>query len=196
MKLSLLILVLALMNSLPGFSREDCQPAKKVIREASRLFGEASSLEINPLRPDRESLSHVIREKDCIFGILKDGEVLGYILSTRAKGRFEYFDYSVIYAQDLAVLGVMVTVYRSTHGAGICQKKWLQQFVGYQGGELSLGKDIDAISGATFSTTALVEDIQRCQQLMLSLKKNPQVRLKDRINHLHPFVSRSGNHVL
>ena len=55
------------------------------------------------------------------------------------------------------------------HGAGIVQKKWLKQFVGYQGESIELGVDIDAVTGGTLSSEALVEDIQRCYKLMAEL---------------------------
>ena len=103
---------------------------------------------------------------DCLYIIKIAGEIKGYLFSTRAKGRFDYFDYSIIYAGDLSVLEVFVTVYRSTHGAAICQKKWLSQFKGYRGDPLKLGSDIDAVSGGTLSATSLVSDIQRCHLFM------------------------------
>lgn len=115
--------------------------------------------------------SGILLEGDQLLRISQEGEVKGYMLRTSAKGRYDYFDYDVFYTSALVVEGVMVTVYRSTHGAAICQKKWLSQFKGYAGGELKLGKEIDAISGATFSATSMVDDMQRCFQLMTNLKE-------------------------
>ena len=65
---------------------------------------------------------------------------------------------------------MMILVYRSTHGAAVCSKKWLKQFNGYSGGKLELGKDIDSVSGATISATSLVKDVERCILLMVALK--------------------------
>ena len=93
----------------------------------------------------------------------------GYLLSTRALGRYDYFDYLLAFAPDFSVLGITITVYRSSHGAAICQKKWLSQFEAYAGEELTLGKEIDAVAGATISATSMVKDIKRCYHLMITL---------------------------
>lgn len=106
---------------------------------------------------------------DRIFQVIQQEQVLGYLLSTRAMGRYDYFDYLVAYAPDLSVLGLSVITYRSSHGAAICQKKWLSQFRGYSGEELRLGKEIDALSGATISANAMVGDLRRCYDLMIAL---------------------------
>ena len=116
------------------------------------------------------STGEMLREGDLLFEITEENKNRGYVLSTEAKGRFDYFDYSVYYSEELVVMGVIVTVYRSTHGAAICQRKWLSQFNGYDGEELILGREIDAISGATFSAESMVLDIQRCHALMNRLK--------------------------
>jgi hypothetical protein len=113
------------------------------------------------------------RPGDCVHIIQKEGEVIGYRLLTQARGRFDLFDYAVIYNKDLTVLDVSVKVYRSSHGAAICQRSWLRQFEGYEGGELTLGKEINAISGATISATSMVADMQRCHGLMLQLRDLP-----------------------
>ena len=99
----------------------------------------------------------------------------GYLLSTRAMGRYDHFDYVIAFAPDLRVLDVIVTTYRSSHGAAICQKKWLSQFAGYSGEELTLGKDIDSISGATISAGSMVKDMERCHRLMHSLREKGRI---------------------
>ena len=165
------IVIWVLFTFTPTFGQEACSMGKKENKEVIKLFGDKQSVEPILLTPERESFSELIREGDCIYGLLQDEKIVGYLLSTRAKGRFDYFDYSVFYSEDLTVLGLLVTVYRSTHGAGICQKRWLHQFVGYNGGKLTVGREIDAISGATFSASSMVEDIQRCQQLMVRVKE-------------------------
>ena len=175
MKMIFIIIIWVLFTCTPNFAQEACSISKKENKEVIKLFGDKQPVEPILLSHERESFSELIREGDCIFGLLQDGKVVGYLLSTQAKGRFDYFDYSVLYSEDLTVLGLLVTVYRSTHGAGICQKKWLHQFVGYNGGKLTVGREIDAISGATFSTSSMVDDIQRCQQLMVRVKEVPLI---------------------
>ena len=145
-------------------------PDKKVEKEVAKLFDPGAQFLEIPVFVDGHSDSELMHDGDQPF-VIKSGEgTLGYVLSTSAKGRFDYFDYSVIYSKDLRVMGILVTTYRSSHGAEICNKGWLKQFIGYRGEEIRLGKEIDAISGATFSATSMVKDIKRCSQSMEELR--------------------------
>jgi Na+-translocating ferredoxin:NAD+ oxidoreductase RnfG subunit len=135
------------------------------------MFGEDWTAEAT-LLPEQNSVNAVpFLDGDRIYLLRQQDIVLGYLLSTRAMGRYDYFDYLLAFAPDFSVLGITITVYRSSHGAAICQKKWLSQFEAYGGEELTLGKDIDAVAGATISATAMVKDMKRCYQLMISLKE-------------------------
>ncbi len=139
---------------------------KRVVKEVTKLFNEESFLEEIPIPSEAQAVNDLMREGDQPYAIKNSKGILGYVFSTSAKGRYDYFDYSIIYAKDLSVMAVLVTTYRSSHGAGICSKGWLKQFRGYQGEEISLGKDIDSISGATLSATSMVDNMKRCYLLM------------------------------
>ena len=140
-------------------------PHKKAIKAMEVHF--QNSPKTSPIElSDQTVSSENLHEKDCLYTISEDGQVMGYLLSTSAKGRYDYFDYSIIYSKELEVLGVIVSAYRSTHGAGICQKKWLSQFQGYQGGPLKMGSDIDGVSGGTLSASSMIADMQRCHLLI------------------------------
>lgn len=79
----------------------------------------------------------------------------------------EYFDYFVVFDTDLSVQQVKVYNYQATHGQEVTNKGWLKQFRGYNGNRsLSVGKSIDAISGATVSVLGITNDIQEKTQLL------------------------------
>lgn len=140
-------------------------PHKKTIKAMEVHFQNSPETSLMELS-DQTLSSENLHKKDCLFTISEDGQVKGYLLSTSAIGRYDFFDYSIIYSKELVVLGVIVSAYRSTHGAGICQKKWLAQFQGYQGGPLKMGSDIDGISGGTLSASSMTADMQRCHLLI------------------------------
>ncbi len=74
---------------------------------------------------------------------------------------YEYFDYFIVFRNDATVLLVKVFNYEATHGQEITSKGWLKQFSGFSPGkQLKIGKNIDAISGATVSVFAITLDIQ------------------------------------
>jgi hypothetical protein len=141
-------------------------------KEAARLYAGVTEMKIMDLSGGKLSFDSLLRKGDQVIQILQEGAVAGYILRSSAMGRYERFDYSVFYDPGLSILGVRVTAYRSTHGAAICQRKWLSQFNGYDGGELVLGKDIDAISGASISAHSMVADMKRCFILMDRLQED------------------------
>jgi hypothetical protein len=152
-----------------SWAQGDCKLHKRELKAIHKSFGE--TVEIVPALSAADSTfeNEHYHPGDCLYHIHDQEEVRGYLLSTSAKGRYDYFDYSVIFSHDQIVRKVIVTVYRSTHGAAICQKNWLSQFEGYKGGPLQLGKDIDAVSGGTMSASSLVRDIERTHLLLSSL---------------------------
>lgn len=73
---------------------------------------------------------------------------------------YEFFDYFILFDKTAQILSVSVYNYEATHGHEITSPRWLKQFVGYTGkNDLDVGKDIDAISGATISVYSLSDNI-------------------------------------
>jgi len=76
-----------------------------------------------------------------------------------AKGS-EYFDYFILFDRSSKILAIQIFNFEATHGHEITLKSWLSQFVGYNGKmTLTVGKEIDAISGATTSVHRLTDDV-------------------------------------
>lgn len=101
-----------------------------------------------------------------LFKLKEGDDNIGYMLVTRSKGRFEYFDYMVIYTPEVKVKMIRIINYPSSRGGEICNKKWLNQFAGYDGKEIFYGKDVQAISGATISASAMVRDVERITRIV------------------------------
>lgn len=87
----------------------------------------------------------------------------------------EYFDYFIIFDSNARILSVQVYNYAATHGQEITLKSWLNQFVGYNGSlKLTVGKEIDGISGATTSVNCITNDIvDKTVKLNSALKNKP-----------------------
>lgn len=82
----------------------------------------------------------------------------------------EYFDYLIVFDSNASVKLVKVYNYQATHGQEVGNKGWLKQFQGYDGNRaLSVGKSIDAISGATVSVYSITDDIQEKTKLLKKL---------------------------
>lgn len=79
----------------------------------------------------------------------------------------EYFDYLIVFDASLSVQQVKVYNYQATHGQEVSNKGWLKQFQGYDGSRsLTIGKSIDAISGATISVYGITNDVQEKTRLL------------------------------
>lgn len=165
---TILFLLFSQLSLLPLFGNNegDCSLHKKETKALHRAFGENIVIAPIQIPEGAERPEQNMNPDDCLYTLSQAGKIKGYLLSTRAKGRYDYFDYCIIYAVDFTIMEVVITVYRSTQGAAVCQKGWLSQFKGYNGGVLRLGPDIDAVSGGTISASSIVEDIQRCQLFM------------------------------
>ena len=104
-------------------------------------------------------------EEEAVFNLFRleeNGELAGYAYLSSAKGRYDYFDYMVIYNLQLEIEHIKVLVYRSDYGGEIQAKSWLKQLTGKKAGtSLHIGSDVQAISGATISSRSIIEDINQ-----------------------------------
>ena len=95
---------------------------------------------------------------------------------------YEYFDYYIIYNENVSVELVRVYNYQATHGQEVGGKGWLKQFIGYTGtAKLEYGKNIDSISGATISANAITYNVQESTEyltLLLPIINATQMHLK------------------
>lgn len=88
-------------------------------------------------------------------------------LDVETYGDSEYFDYFIMFDSLITVQQVRVFNYQATHGQEVSAKGWLRQFNGYDASTvLKVGKDIDAISGATISVYGITRDVQEKTRLL------------------------------
>jgi len=126
---------------------------KKVEKEVFKCFNKENLLflEINELS----------NKSELFFNIIDNKKEIGVLVLTSAMGRFDKFDYMVIYNKDLEIEFIKILVYRSDYGSEITAKKWLSQFYKKKNANFRYGDDIQAISGATLSANSLTENIHR-----------------------------------
>lgn len=79
----------------------------------------------------------------------------------------EFFDYFIFFDAKACVQFVKIYNYQATHGQEVTATSWLKQFKNYDGNkELIVGKNVDAISGATISVDATSFDIEHKTKLL------------------------------
>jgi hypothetical protein len=81
------------------------------------------------------------------------------VVLSSAKGRYENYDYMIILNPGYEIVDIKILKYRSEYGYEISNKGWLKQFYNKPGIRFEYRKNIDSLSGATFSAQSLVNDI-------------------------------------
>jgi len=142
-----LFITLALISGEESLRDQYKSASEKVIKEILGT-GELREIDIETRREYYEFIS----------GDDKSGSKVIY---SSAKGRFEYFDYLIILNTKNEVSFIKILKYRSEYGYEISNKGWLKQFYNKPLRRFEYGKEIDTISGATFSASSLVEDINQ-----------------------------------
>lgn len=137
---------------------------KKIKKELNSVFSDCDlrkcELVLTPSNPEHHETE--------IYQINDEIEnVIGYFAVTQGDGRFEKFDFLVIYNHLKQIQKVKVLLYRSTYGYEIGSRRWLEQFSNQNvEHEFKLNVDIQAISGATVSAKGITNEINRLNEII------------------------------
>jgi Na+-translocating ferredoxin:NAD+ oxidoreductase RnfG subunit len=130
---------------------------KKVSKEISSVFEITNFSTEMIVVSDKTNASLPTKiNKDNLFKIISNNELVGYFYVGKAPSKTDQFDYLVMFDQSLNVVKAKVLIYREDYGNEIGSKRWLKQFIGKTSSDsLKYGQDIDAISGATISANSM-----------------------------------------
>jgi hypothetical protein len=169
--MALLILWVSLVSFNPY--GENTLPVKKIGKAIKKIW----KVEEYQLLDDLPDNSNLCVDKGCWLKVVSGNKNLGMIYigrvnSCRSGGcsidpeddealSFEFFDYFLLSNMNGEVLWVKVFNYQATQGHEVMSRGWLNQFKGLKPGtQITLGNEIDGISGATVSASAITGDIQ------------------------------------
>ena len=124
-------------------------------------------------REEQEALKTIMPEADSFeaktadgieyFDALKSAALIGYCVKVTGSGYSGYL--RIIVGIDLkgTIKGVRILEHQETPGLGakISGDSFLRQFTGKNAGTVSIGKDVDAITGATISSRAVTDAINK-----------------------------------
>lgn len=167
----IVFVLLTCPKTMLGQEKINLQP--KALKKAIEKTWDLESYELDKIGKENSSggqyfLVSVSRESHDEFKYV----YIGRVNSCRSGGcsssknsyssSHEYFDYFILFDQTGSIELVKVYNYRATHGYQITAKRWLKQFIGsFDKTNFRVGKNIDAISGATISTHAITRDINK-----------------------------------
>ena len=104
---------------------------------------------------------------------MRDGEILlGYGVSLKVVSRSGPFHILVAISPKETVMSVKIPKYPHRRGRAVKKQTFLDQFNGAAYGEtLRLGEEIDGVSGATSSATALTGGVRQALHLVHRYRK-------------------------
>lgn len=126
---------------------------KVLFKMAEKYFGDNAELVL--VTPDLEA--NIQGEFYKVVGATTAG--VGFI--GKANGRGHQFTFAALFSSDGKILEVKVTEYTSAYGIEVCNTAWLKRFRGKGAESLTLGVDVEAVSGATISSTGLVTKLNQ-----------------------------------
>lgn len=97
----------------------------------------------------------------------RDGRDLGWALVLDEQGLHEPITHLVKVGADHRVEEVQVLVFRETRGDEIKRPRFLRQFRGRDRGDrLQVGRDVDGVTGATYSSRAIARGVRKALALV------------------------------
>lgn len=111
------------------------------------------------------------------FTVFKNSEILGWTIVTDEMGKIKPITFLVGIDNQGKVLAVYLLEYRDIFGSEIKRRSFLRQFQGKSLNDpLIVGRDIDAITGATISsqaaTSAVRKSLRDIEELQKIINKN------------------------
>jgi hypothetical protein len=179
MNIKLLSFILLFFSVINGFCQADIDFYPRALDKELSKQPEIDFTDLEEMKiPDSIGVSgkffKFVNHEDAPFAYL----YVGRVNSCRAGGcsngnnllsleRSEYFDYFILFGISGSVNIVKVYNYQATHGQEVTSPAWLRQFKDYNGStKLNVGKNIDAISGATISVYAVTADVEHKTKLL------------------------------
>lgn len=156
----------AIQAALPShFAKNVASELKKVSKTGHATFVEIKHPEDYKLQGNFYQING-----NNLYSYVYAGRIYTHRTATGTGQSGEFIDYFILYDINLTVMKVKVTRFLGQVGQGITTKGWLSQFIGFKPGKiLTVGRDVDAISGATNSVNQFTFDVQRNSSILAKL---------------------------
>ena len=128
---------------------------------------------IFPTFQDYKAETHILDNQELkVFTILSDKQILGWAVILDEMGKIKPITFLVGIDIKSKVLGVYVLEYRDMFGSEIKRRSFLRQFQGKTlRHPLTVGRDIDAVSGATISSQAATSAVKKSLKIIEKFKR-------------------------
>ena len=179
-------IIILIVFSLAGFGQQEInynhKKINKFIKKTYKLnnykFKEVFSESENQLNGSFFTIESGASSGELIYiGRIKSCRSGGCSIDRDTKDdNYEYFDYIIGFDSNNKIKGIKIYSYQATHGQEVTARWWLKQFYNHRSNKaFEVNKDIDAISGATISVYAMVDDVNYVNQELLKLLKSDNI---------------------
>jgi len=108
---------------------------------------------------------------DRIFRLTDDEGLVGYRVEVTVDARSVTFPVRVRTDRDGRVVSARVVRYPGSRGRGVMRVTFAEQFTGKTSADpIRIGKDVDAVSGATSSSRAFSEGVRRAARAVEAIR--------------------------
>lgn len=104
-----------------------------------------------------------------VFAVLKNGQTAGYAVLSEPRAKSGPFPVLTSFSVRAEVLNAEVLRYPYAHGRGIVRESFLRQFKGWRP-----GSDVDAVTGATSSSEAVADAVERSVRILKKVLRQGQ----------------------
>ncbi len=134
-------------------AQNEAQAIDSILTE---LFGESAEFQLLSDLPENQDVQSVYLVSD------ENGQEAGYAIRVLTRGFSDDIDLIVGFDPQGAICGIEIVSLSETAGLGslVGEDAHLNQYLG-KSGQLTLKEDIDAISGATKSSKALIAGVNK-----------------------------------
>ena len=149
-----------------GGSASTSAPARATpIDAVSEVF--PSVTEISEKQMDQEAGSSGLAGGAIVSEIRDPSGLLGYLIEAKVSGRSGPFGISVLLDERFVVKRATVVSYPWPRGREVRRRSFASQFEGKGPGDaIEVGKDIDAVTGATISCQAMARGVRDAVRLL------------------------------
>ncbi len=162
--MKLLILLIAINTiSAKGFK----QTAEKFLEEK---FGNDAKIKFTLFQIPKEKKVEAensvhqkfFRDKIYSWEIVKNDKIIARAFVDNVFGRFQPITFLLVISKEGKILYFEILKYRSDHGGNVKEIWWRNQFIGKNvDSDFTVGKEIQAVSGATISVNSLTRGIKK-----------------------------------
>ena len=179
-------IIIMIVFSLAGFGQQEINYNHKKISKFIKKTYKFDNYKLKKVFSESENLLNGV------FFTIESGTsnseliYIGRVKSCRSGGcsinrdskdeNYEYFDYIIAFGSNNKIKGIKIYSYQATHGQEVTARWWLKQFYNHENNKaFEVNKDIDAISGATISVYAMVDDVNYVNQELIKLLKRDNI---------------------